>query len=310
MLPAHAFLRQRYPDTGPGGIFIVERPPYAEKMWNGNKVLTITDPVKMARLKIDCLAPTFRPMDDPTLPQHAFLMHGVFVYVVQMKWSNTSCYGLLCDALGTVCDKKRCACYDSAEATGQTVLNVDLMLVFPNGVKERKVLTFTSKKFTSLLFISGRVPVNLKSSQVRHSIKAETAVINKVKAFIKYVNENGGWTTLGWSKRGQQADQAEKKDENVRKASTTASSNVTFHLTLLQPTENKLPMLYKYKLHEDVFDTVDDDDDSSVDSAAELEKELAEAQEKEQEKEKAAEAEKEKDAANKDSGHEEGGATA
>ena len=85
---------------------------------------------------------------------------------------------------------------------------------------------FSSVKF-SKLYLKGSIPHDVLFSQVDET-KPMRAMRHCINNVIKVVNDNGGWTVVGWYKKGTMNDVG-VQDETVQ----VESSEIAYHAVLL-----------------------------------------------------------------------------
>jgi hypothetical protein len=77
-------------------------------------------------------------------------------------------------------------------------------------------------------------PKEIIWSQFDQNADFET-LLDIILATIDVINDNGGWTVIGWSKRGEINDVAFKQSETAEKVT---SSDINHHITSLVPSND------------------------------------------------------------------------
>ena len=105
----------------------------------------------------------------------------------------------------------------------------DLFIMKNNPHVEIEIESFSSLKF-SHLYLSGPIPHDLTFLQLDETpaMRAIRVCINNV---ITHVNENGGWTVVGWYKKGSINDVS-----NTGHDVQVESSEIVYHAVSLVPT--------------------------------------------------------------------------
>ena len=89
---------------------------------------------------------------------------------------------------------------------------------------------FCSHRFTNV-FVKEAFPKDIEWSQFDQNKSFET-LLDSILETIDVINNNGGWTVIGWSKRGEINDVAFKESDTAEKVT---SSDINHHITLLVP---------------------------------------------------------------------------
>jgi len=119
---------------------------------------------------------------------------------------KTTCSGNLCDHqhVNDWLDKKGCGCYGMSPNSIRLVMQHAVDVQTSNGM--RSMSDFSSSKFSQLYF-SGDIPGSCKF----YMLQLTDAAINMNSALeecVELINENGGFSVVGWYKRGIINDQS------------------------------------------------------------------------------------------------------
>ena len=244
--------------TAPGALIAIVRPEQVtETLGSGDDaipIIILRTPPQVFTLRDKVHLPISRYVDTSTR-QHAFCIPGVIVDLTLMNWFKSSCHGLFCDSLDMAnLDGSICACYTRSDTTSRCVLNLHLCLRPQDGMGEQfYVRNFSSKSFTKFCLKDGSLPGDDDVQILNHFANHETA-LDQMEELFKFVNENGGWTVLAWSKMGTTKDASQVDDVNQYRKGSISKTECTYHLTKLSPTNKALVNLASYKLGLDQCD--------------------------------------------------------
>ena len=100
---------------------------------------------------------------------------------------------------------------------------------------------FTSLKF-SKLFLDHDLPLSLTCNRLDNTEESFN-LEDSIDSVLQYINETGGFTVVGWYKRGEIVDVSkESKNQEDR----VVASEITYHLVAIKPT-------YPTLLNEDIL---------------------------------------------------------
>ncbi len=177
----------------------------------------------------------------------AFVLNGAELFVRDLDAVNAVCHGNLCDKqrLNKIRVGK-CGCYTFSNISKcGVVFNHDL-IVTPDGSipgqPEIVATHFTSQRF-SQFYITRPLTNSLTLSQIQDTVimdEIETKLIN----LANYVNDNGGWTVIGWYRLGMVVDKALAVDtqanstygNNTEENNQVEAGETKFHIVSLYPT--------------------------------------------------------------------------
>ena len=184
-----------------------------------------------------------------TVPQGAgeqryFALHhvGIDISGFKLVTEDVSCNGRFCDRQNPLVQSVSCGCFTSGLTSESVVAEctVELLVDLPAGVSRFgvddargiTVQDFRSLRFSEFIFNN----LGDYAKQDQDSILIHTPIARRqVNALVDYVNNNGGWTAVGWFKKGEVKDLAATTEE-VK----VDSDEVKFHLSFLLPTDPNL----------------------------------------------------------------------
>ena len=156
-----------------------------------------------------------------------------------LPW-KTTCNAEFCDRLHfTEKNTTTCGCWGSNSKNDSTSKNVVIQFDFKfteNG-RRIKIRNFTSLR-TSLSFMKNqRMPADFDVLSLGENI---SALQKKVLTAMKYINNNGGWTIVGWFIRGEKQIE-DPKDDNEE--DLLSDGEVKHNICYLYPTTQDVTKL-------------------------------------------------------------------
>ena len=212
-----------------GSVFLVVAPEELTTfIGNDTPILKSRSPVIL--MKLPTLYKTV-PIDQDTTSNKtkAFTLNNVELKITFLQFEK-SCSGFFCDRqdiLNFQKREKKCGCYLMNKRTADAVTMVN-MTGTVDGIK-----AFTHKGFSSLqfmnLFLDGRLPNALELKDLQ-GFQKTFDFFSQVKACVKSINENDGFTVFGWYKRGEVTDLGSNEDSNIE------ASSIVHHVVHIIPT--------------------------------------------------------------------------
>ena len=102
---------------------------------------------------------------------------------------------------------------------------------------------FSSTKF-SRCYLSGRIPATVRKTTLNPTSDVFWALEDCITNVINFVNENDGWTVVGWYKRGSMKDrsliEASNNNNSNEEDTTVASGKLNMHIIELLPTNHQM----------------------------------------------------------------------
>ena len=144
---------------------------------------------------------------------------------------RASCTGKTCDRQGPSATKdSRCGCIYMTRNSKAVVMSVSLSIPVKatfNKTGVEIIENFRSWRFTNL-FVHPDCWVLFKGENRRHQKLLQDAVTN----IVNLVNKKGGWTYIGWLRKGKTSDSSD-----ANSGWNFASENTVPHLAYLYPTD-------------------------------------------------------------------------
>ena len=166
----------------------------------------------------------------PEMTTKGFILNGTYIRVDAVEALQTKCHGHFCDrqrCAELIRADKSCGCYFMRGIHSGIALVHRIQVNCGDG----EILTmdeFSSMKF-SLLYLSEYFPNSTKRIDFDASEHLET-LYDCIDNVINFYNSNGGFTIIGWYKRGEINDSS--NDDNNQKIT---SSSVGQHIISIYP---------------------------------------------------------------------------
>jgi len=146
-----------------------------------------------------------------------FILHGESIQADGCAVVKACCKGSFCDR--GMCPEQNvniaCGCFHKAvgQISHDMVLKMNVQVQTPVTFSEREVevvMDYRSLR-TSNLFIRDRATWEFLAVQdLRMMRRYQPKVRKAVADMINYVNQHGGWTIIGWTKKGRARDQSDQ----------------------------------------------------------------------------------------------------
>ena len=175
----------------------------------------------------------------------AFVLNKQHLNLIRTVAIQTTCSGLLCDRqrIGDWSGTRGCGCFSMLSYRSSIALEHTVFLEGPN---KKKIVhsNFSSLRF-SQLYLSGFLPANVKVSALQND-DCFWDMEDQIEKVVDFINTNGGWTAIGWYKRGEIKDRSlldstanngqnsNNVDENV------GSGKINYHIVQLMPTDVRI----------------------------------------------------------------------
>jgi hypothetical protein len=182
----------------------------------------------------------------------AFVLNGTIVQVESLSPYQTNCAGLLCDKQRARETKQRgCGCFHFLQNHANVTFEHTISIVL--GMLKIGLDTFSSTKF-SLLYMKERLPPSIRISALRMTDQFFD-LYDTMERVINFINANGGFTAIGWYRRGvindrKMVENNANKDANGRQMNRANggmneeiqvdAGNISYHVAELLPTNREL----------------------------------------------------------------------
>ena len=182
---------------------------------------------------------------DSGLPQNvtrAFVLNGVQIEVESTHAIATRCSGLFCDrqrSRDIVRTNRGCGCYSMQTRLSNIALSHSISVSSEIGDHIFRMEEFSSVQFTRM-FLS---PTGLFTPTTRinsfENIRKMSELEDHIDQIVEHVNGHGGFSVIGWYKRGEINDQggtgnAENNDDRVE------AGDISFHIVSIRPSHNNV----------------------------------------------------------------------
>lgn len=176
----------------------------------------------------------------------AFVFNGCDISIISSTPEETRCSGLFCDKqrVHEIMERTQgCGCYSMLSRRSNMVMDHSLQIDHNDSGWNCFVEKFSSNKFSDF-YLSGTFPSNLRADALQMTDEYWN-MIDAIEEVVNDVNDNGGWTVIGWYKRGLINDQSMVSDEtnNIRNNNTqnenqVANGLINYHICVLRPSNN------------------------------------------------------------------------
>ena len=175
-------------------------------------VVVTKNPVVVLKSPID-MPPTLVKEIGSSSLSHGFVLVGCRVESMQHNVVKTSCSGKMCDRqrVNEWNGIKGCGCFGISPNTTSLVVQHTIMIT--HGSKEIFMKDFSSIKYNAL-FMDGDFPFKCK----QHMFQMSTVFVNLTESMencFELINSNGGFTVVGWYRRGEISDQTMVEVNNL-----------------------------------------------------------------------------------------------
>ena len=225
---------------GVGHAFFLDEPsPVTSTLGSTPSVPIIESVLKTIPINnpINTLIPHV-PLETPNMGcTRYFSSHNVTdIKFLNAQFVDSICLGYFCDRqlcvdnLTTPTNAK-CGCFYQDRSTAPTIIQVDIVLPCPVSFDQtgKTYITNFRSYNTSLLFIKKETLKIVENDNSDHLDLLRLTIKN----IVKYVNDNGGWSYIGWLRTGIVHDISETQ---TAQAENLASTSQTPHLSYLYPT--------------------------------------------------------------------------
>ena len=220
-----------------GTFFRIISPHPIENKMRGDIPLLKTDIplIVMTRPNLSIPIPVYKELGEHS--SLAFVLTGMTININRSSPIQTTCGGLLCD-------KQRCEDWNGTRGCGCYHMSPDISsIVFQHSVffsvgNDRIYHSnFSSTKFSSF-YLSRRLPGSTPVSALR-ATKDFWDIEDCISKVVDLVNTNGGWTVIGWYKRGVITDKSLLEVPLSNVVSTqVAAGQINYHIVQMLPTNN------------------------------------------------------------------------
>ena len=163
----------------------------------------------------------------------AFVINNLKIMIVSTDIHSSKCSGLFCDRQRSMdIDRgtRSCGCYSMNSRVGSIVLVHSVEFSASGNNKAFVMEDFSSLSFSSI-YLKYAISPSVKSNQLDYTdmYYRLTDTIDKV---VEYINSKGGFTVVGWYKRGEINDQSNDDSQNE-----VESSEIGIHVVSICPTD-------------------------------------------------------------------------
>ena len=172
----------------------------------------------------------------------AFVMNHLEISVFSSSPYTTTCSGHLCDKQRSVevsRDVRTCGCYHMQHRVGNICINHDIGLS-KNNKSILVMQDFSSSRLTNL-YLKNPFDCNVKWNML-DGTEMFFHLQDCIAKVVRFINDNGGFTVIGWYKKGNINDVSTEESDNK-----IESSEIGFHIVGITPTNDLILHHDSYK---------------------------------------------------------------
>ena len=234
-----------YRDNGTitvGSFLKILAPQPIDNVMNGDVPLVKT-PHPLIVLKRPSAIPSISIINE--IQSHkslSFVFNNRHLSINQSYVVSTSCGGNHCDKqrINDWNGIKGCGCFSMSQNTSNLAVIHSIRFAGTEANPQIGQSEFSSTKF-SLCYLSNRFPSMVQRSALQHT-DAFWDMDDCIQNVVDFVNDNGGWTIVGWYKRGSIKDKSliEATTNNGANDETVSAGQLNFHIVEVLPTNNRI----------------------------------------------------------------------
>ena len=171
----------------------------------------------------------------------AYTLNNKEIRVLSFNVVETGCGGYFCDKqraheLKAKTDiKNTCGCFAVLSQRSGIAVSHSIKVLKADDENPIRHQHFSSTKFQRL-YMNGTLQGNCKE-QTFDGTDVVLDLKASIKDVVKFINENGGFTILGWYRRGIITD---KLMAGITEETYTTEGDITFHIVSISPTNKNL----------------------------------------------------------------------
>ena len=147
----------------------------------------------------------------------AFVLNDCQLRICSTMPEDTRCSGLFCDKqrIHEIMERNQgCGCYSMLSRRSNLVLDHSLEIQHSVGLSTWNcfIEKFSSNKFSSL-YLTGSFPSSLRAELLQMT-EEYWNLCTAIDDVVEHVNQHGGWTVMGWYKKGMITDQSMVSEDN------------------------------------------------------------------------------------------------
>ena len=180
---------------------------------------------------------------DHGLPQNvtrAFVLNNTQIIIQSSHAIASRCSGLFCDRqrVQEISRTRRgCGCYSMQTRLSNIAMTHTIDVKTEYGENLFQMEDFSSLQFTRLFLApNGMFPPTTRINSFEH-IRTMSEIEDSFDNVVDFINENGGFTIIGWYKRGEINDQGGNQNENEERVE---AGEIGFHIVYIRPTNKDI----------------------------------------------------------------------
>ena len=170
----------------------------------------------------------------------AFVLNSCYIDILSSTPEETQCSGLFCDKqrIHEIMERNQgCGCYSMLSRRSNLIIDHSLYIEHTKSDWNTYVEKFSSNRFSNW-YLTGAFPSSIRADTLQMT-EEYWNMGHCIERAVRYINQNGGWTVIGWYKRGMITDQSMITDDiqkNKNSENQVESGIITYHVCYLRPT--------------------------------------------------------------------------
>ena len=237
-----------------GTLLMIVNPDPVENFMNGIPILSTKERAVVLNSRTFTQVPLSNNIEGNE--SRGFIYNNAEITLEKTSFIETKCSGLFCDRQRIDEVKVCCMCGCFSTKALINCLIAQWIMSFNTSDGKRRVVKDLSSLKAFQMFTKGKMSIHVRASMLSSGSKYYDAITDCMDDIADYVNENGGWTIIGWGKKGLITDATllgvtteTKGREETRKV---VADEVTTHVVQFYPTNRAL--LESNELIEKKFD--------------------------------------------------------
>ena len=179
----------------------------------------------------------------------AFVYNHCQIRIQSSTTEETKCAGLFCDkqrVREVLQSKNGCGCYSMQSRRSNLITTHNLIVTNEETGLDEYFPNFSSSKFSSL-YQNKPFSASVRKSELQMTSQF-FVMMNSMENCVNYINENGGFTIVGWYNRGRINDQSMDNDANLNNTRNASNNNddqqvdngeIGYHLCVVSPSNHR-----------------------------------------------------------------------
>ena len=217
---------------GVGTIIVLNCPSPITKLLGGTPVIETNSNLDIC----DREQRSNIPLDEKIAEQttRGFIVNNCQLQVLSVEVLTTNCKGFFCDrqrSAELLRTGKNCGCYNMRGNSSNLSIVHCIEFEDPTTQEIYKMEEFSSIKF-SLLYLTQYFPITVQRECLDPLSDNHDDLYDSIDNVLNFYNKNGGFTIIGWYRRGEIVDSVQYDTKSTDKVT---ASDVNYHVTSIYP---------------------------------------------------------------------------